>query len=203
MATTRLELSAQLRQATILAHDNVRKPTLVAYVLIKTKVGRSRLTSSGLTLVRHLEAGTLDRRIYLAYLSRLETIYSALEQALARHPSHPHLATTHHPALLARAPALANDCAYFREELGVESSRGGEVAARAYCERLSVLGESSESDVVSLLLAHSYVRYRECSFRCLFVDAKVRTEMLIHTFCECSWRFIGRTSRVPHRIKSV
>jgi heme oxygenase len=93
-------------------------------------------------------------------------VRSALESALDRHASHPALAPTYNPSLLARAPSLASDISSFLQV--PESSWETHPAHLAflahlpgaltnYLDRIHTLAEGDETP--SLLLAHAYVRY--------------------------------------------
>ena len=102
-------------------------------------------------------------------LSSFDAFYpsrSTLEAALEKHSSHPVLAPTYNPTLLARAPALASDISFL---LDVPESSWQEhplhrslqtsqpEPLRAYVSRLHYLADSAPDP--SPLLAHAYVRY--------------------------------------------
>lgn len=90
---------------------------------------------------------------------------STLEHALEAHAGHPALQHTYDPTLLSRAPALAEDIAFFlRCPVSTWQSNPAHTALllshleplEAYESRIRAL---SESDDAALLLAHAYVRY--------------------------------------------
>ena len=88
-------------------------------------------------------------------------IYVALEDALDEHTSHPHLASVY-DSTLARANSLRSDIAYFLDE-GVSPMQDfdqEDTAVEDYVRRLTQLGEEDGVEA-TLLLAHTYVRYRE------------------------------------------
>ncbi|KAK4702711.1 hypothetical protein P7C70_g3510, partial [Phenoliferia sp. Uapishka_3] len=98
----------------------------------------------------------------------LYQIYTALEDALSLHSTHPLLAGIYQPALLARATALDADCAYYTGE--VEWRRTSKIwreledqtpeGLDAYVGRLEELARNyDESKSATLLVAHAYVRY--------------------------------------------
>lgn len=103
----------------------------------------------------------------------LYSIYSALENGLDAHSTHPHLCTVYIPALLARAPALESDCSYYTSETDWKANSAvwkaleeeNPQSLRAYVARLEALAKDDEGKPATLLLAHSYVRYR--AFTCL------------------------------------
>ncbi|KAF7980646.1 hypothetical protein HWV62_37460 [Athelia sp. TMB] len=109
--------------------------------------------------------GELDRSEYLRFLMMLWHVYDALERALEKHAEHPLLKPTYDPGLLARAPSIAEDIAFF---LGCPVSTWQSNPAHttlllshlqpleAYQMRIRTLSDSNDP---SLLLAHAYVRY--------------------------------------------
>lgn len=126
---------------------------------------RSGRVELSLTTASHLLNGTLPSSLYLAYIDKLREIYTALEDAVALHPSHPHLSTTYNPSLLVRAPLLQSDCDYFLGEgvlpvLQVQV-QGEDTGVQEYVERLRKLG-TEDQESATLLLGHTYVRYRMC-----------------------------------------
>lgn len=93
----------------------------------------------------------------------LHRVYSALEEALEAHKTHPHLCGIYNPALLARVGALESDCAFYtgtrewRESVVWTRLEGDDPReVRKYVERVKELGEGEGTR----LLAHAYVRYR-------------------------------------------
>lgn len=125
-----------------------------------------------LLLVRSkLVSGSLPAPIYLSYLMGLLEIYIALEDALDEHTSHPHLASVY-DSTLARANSLRSDIAYFIDE-GVEPMQDfhqEDTAVDDYVRRLTQLGEEDGVEA-TLLLAHTYVRYRESCNRNTFRES--------------------------------
>lgn len=111
--------------------------------------------------------------------------FSALEDALDSHPSHPCLAATYNPPILSRSSALHRDVAFLLNDPKWDTSaKGIEVLNKVdvntevgtYVERLKQLGASNDRWTVEdsqhvdsnemerskkpfLLLAHSYTRY--------------------------------------------
>jgi hypothetical protein len=144
-------LAQRLRDATAQAHQDVMMPAVV-HKLVK---------------------GQLSRSMHLRYLMLLYGVYSALEDALAAHATHPCLSGVYNPALLSRAGALESDCEYYtgerewhgKSEEGWELQKDKPEAVRQYEARLRDLGEKEEGETgersPTLLLAHAYVRYRE------------------------------------------
>lgn len=101
----------------------------------------------------------------------LYQIYTALEDALALHSTHPLLCQVYQPALLARAPALDSDCAYYTSEplwrskspVWRQLEDENPACLDAYVGRLEELARNFDDDKsATLLLAHAYVRY--CAF---------------------------------------
>ncbi|KZP14754.1 heme oxygenase-like protein [Athelia psychrophila] len=112
-----------------------------------------------------LSRGELDKSEYTRLLMMLWHVYNALESALETHAGHPVLQHTHDPVLLARAPALAEDIAFFlRCPVSTWQSNPAHTALllshpaplEAYESRIRALSESGDA---ALLLAHAYVRY--------------------------------------------
>lgn len=109
--------------------------------------------------------GELDRSEYLRLLMMLWHVYDTLEHALEKHAEHPVLKPTYDPGLLARAPSIAEDIAFF---LGCPVSTWQSNPAHttlllshlepleAYQARIRVLSDSNDP---TSLLAHAYVRY--------------------------------------------
>ncbi|KAM0752072.1 heme oxygenase-like protein [Meredithblackwellia eburnea MCA 4105] len=117
-------------------------------------------------VVAKLVSGQLPQTLHLRYLMLLHSVYTALETGLDTHSSHQLLCTTYQPALLARAPSLDADVAFFcggSTEWKKESEVWSKIvedkleSLRDYVGRLDELAKS-ETDAY-LLLAHSYVRY--------------------------------------------
>lgn len=115
-------------------------------------------------------SGQLPQEIHLRYLMMLYSIYTALEDALALHSTHPLLCAVYQPALLARAPALDSDCAYYtgetawRRESSIWRALEDDTppSLDAYVGRLEELARNYDDEKsATLLLAHAYVRYRE------------------------------------------
>ncbi|EJC99021.1 heme oxygenase-like protein [Fomitiporia mediterranea MF3/22] len=113
-----------------------------------------------------LTRGELDKEEYVRFLMMLYHVYDTLETALERHSSHPVLAPTYNPALLARAPSLAADIAYLLDvpetswvehTIHQELQRSPPEPFESYVSRLKYL--AYEAPDPSPLLAHAYVRY--------------------------------------------
>jgi heme oxygenase len=102
-------------------------------------------------LMRRILAGNFVHADYVALLHDLAALYGALEAALARHASHPWLATVIDRSLF-RAEALQRDVQALSPAARVDLSP----AAAAYVVRLQWLDQHDPG----LLLAHAYVRYR-------------------------------------------
>lgn len=148
---TSVGLAQRLRDSTAQAHQDVMMPAVV-HKLVK---------------------GQLSRSLHLRYLMLLHGVYSALEDALAAHATHPCLSGVYNPALLSRAGALESDCEYYtgEREWSAKSDEGRALqkdkpdAVKQYEARLRGLGEKEEGETgersPTLLLAHAYVRYRE------------------------------------------
>ncbi|ORY81224.1 hypothetical protein BCR35DRAFT_265876 [Leucosporidium creatinivorum] len=146
---TSVGLAQRLRESTAQAHQDVMMPAVV-HKLVK---------------------GQLSRSMHLRYLMLLHGVYSALEDALAAHATHPCLSGVYNPALLSRAGALESDCEYYtgerewseRSEEGKALQKDKPDAVRQYEARLRDLGEKDEGETgersPTLLLAHAYVRY--------------------------------------------
>lgn len=92
-------------------------------------------------------------------------LFSNLEIALEKHSSHPTLAPTYNPTILARAPALSADISFLLDvpetqwrdhpiHLALEAQPPAPFDA--YVTRIADLAEASDP---SPLLAHAYVRY--------------------------------------------
>jgi len=111
-----------------------------------------------------LTRGELDRSEYVRFLMMLWHVYSALERALDRHATHPVLAPTYNPTLLARAPSLAADISFLLQtpELSWQTHPlHAELTANpppAFAQYVARLNELAETDPAPLL-AHAYVRY--------------------------------------------
>ncbi|KAF8520916.1 hypothetical protein BU17DRAFT_88485 [Hysterangium stoloniferum] len=112
-----------------------------------------------------LARGDLDKDEYIRYLIILWHVYSALENALEVHSSHPVLAPTYNPAVLARTPALSSDIAYLlytpesewqHHPLSLSISQNIPAVLLEYTDRIRTAATSHDP---STLLAHSYVRY--------------------------------------------
>ena len=90
-------------------------------------------------------------------------IQSTLERALERHAAHPVLKPTYNPTLLARAPNIASDIAFFLQcDEATWQSHPAHTALLLSCpepEYTTHLQALADSADPSLLLAHAYVRY--------------------------------------------
>ncbi|KAJ7643893.1 hypothetical protein FB45DRAFT_896370 [Roridomyces roridus] len=109
--------------------------------------------------------GDLPREEYIRFLMMLWHIYDTFERGLERHQTHPVLAPTYNPTLLARAPPLSADIAYL---LGVTEAQWKSHPIHtklmadkppALATHISEIQAISDSQDPSPLLAHAYVRY--------------------------------------------
>ncbi|MBC7699819.1 biliverdin-producing heme oxygenase [Aquabacterium sp.] len=110
-------------------------------------------TAESTPIMRSLLRCEIDETRYVALLSNLLMIYSALEPALDRNAAHPVLSRIAHPAIR-RAAALRADLSAlkggdWRESDAIVS------ATVAYAKRI----EAIDLACPQLLLAHAYVRY--------------------------------------------
>ncbi|KAF8518547.1 heme oxygenase-like protein [Hysterangium stoloniferum] len=137
------EVSDLLRKETRAAHKNADN------------------TEAAVSLAR----GDLDKDEYIRYLIILWHVYSTLENALEVHSSHPVLAPTYNPAVLARTPALSSDIVYLlytpesewqRHPLALSISQNIPAVLLEYTDRIRTAATSHDP---STLLAHLYVRY--------------------------------------------
>lgn len=111
--------------------------------------------AEGAGVMATLLAGRLDATGYAALLHNLLAIYRALEQALARHQSHPAVAAVFNPAL-ARSGALSDDLAGLLERAALPAGDGLVPATHACVLRLNGFEAHDETH---RLVAHAYVRY--------------------------------------------
>ncbi|KDQ62632.1 hypothetical protein JAAARDRAFT_189926 [Jaapia argillacea MUCL 33604] len=137
-------IATLLRQGTAPAHDRIE-------------------TSEG---AAWLSRGELDREEYVRLLMMLSTVYKHLERALEEHATHPTLAPTYNPDLLARSRRLSSDISFLlnlpddgswqqhplHEALLVTPPP----PLTAYTTRINSVSSASDP---SSLLAHAYVRY--------------------------------------------
>ncbi|KAJ4482351.1 hypothetical protein J3R30DRAFT_3656418 [Lentinula aciculospora] len=138
-----LPLSDILRQSTKDAHDDIAFSPSAA----------------------KLSNGELSKAAYTHFLMMLFDIYSALEEGLERHASHPVLEPIINTALLRRAPSLSSDIAQLLEvpELTWKSHplyqslvSSPPKALSTYVERIHAISNSGDP---TPLVAHAYVRY--------------------------------------------
>lgn len=101
-------------------------------------------------LMRRILAGDFVHADYVALLHGLAALYGALEEALARHASHPGLAMVIDRALF-RTEALRRDL----QALAPAARVALTPATAAYVTRLHWIDQHDPG----LLLAHAYVRY--------------------------------------------
>jgi heme oxygenase len=101
-------------------------------------------------LMRRILAGDFAQADYVALLHDLAALYGALEEALARHASHPWLAMVIDRALF-RTEALRRDL----QALAPAASVALTPATAAYVTRLRWIKQHDPGR----LLAHAYVRY--------------------------------------------
>lgn len=99
--------------------------------------------------VRRLIRGELSRATYLDYLRGLQTIYAALESALARHADDPRIGPFFRPELL-REPAITRDLAHL-----AAADLPPPAPAHAYARHIQAVAEHAPL----LLIAHVYTRY--------------------------------------------
>jgi len=136
-------LSAILRESTKAAHDKIQHSS-----------GAAKLLS-----------GELSKESYVHFLMMLHHIYSALEESLDLHSTHPMIEPVYNPTLLRRAPALSADIATL---LGVSESSwdshpihlsllaSPSKGMTAYVDRILSISNSGDP---TPLVAHAYVRY--------------------------------------------
>ncbi|KAL8292421.1 hypothetical protein RQP46_001033 [Phenoliferia psychrophenolica] len=146
----------------------VRDPDDGLATLLRKSTGKAHQEVMQPAIVAKLVSGQLPQEIHLRYLMMLYQIYAALEDALALHSTHPLLCDVYQPALLARAPALDSDCAYYTSEtawrakspIWRELEDENPPSLDAYVGRLEELARNYDDDKsATLLLAHAYVRY--------------------------------------------
>jgi len=130
-------LSLVARESTIEAHDHAA-------------------TSS---VAKALLSGELPVSYYVRYLMLLWHAYDAIEQALEKHSENPVIEPTYNPALLARAPAISADIAYFLNEADWKSHELHHSVLEHAVPYRARIEEISNSSDPSPLLAHAYVRY--------------------------------------------
>jgi len=114
-----------------------------------------------------LLSGSLARSEYVKYLMMLWHVYSALEEALDKHASHPALEPVYNPALLSRTSALSADIAFYLDtdeqtwqSHPIYRSLSTPSLPRPLIEFVSRIQYlSEESNDPAPLLAHAYVRY--------------------------------------------
>jgi heme oxygenase len=133
------------------AHDTAASTGLADRLRGATRALHARAERSG--IMPELLRGQLERPAYCRLLRNLHALYAALEAGLARHATHPQLATIDDPRL-ARTASLAADLAAlhgpdWEREVGMAD------AGIAYVRRLQALA----ADDPPLLAAHAYVRY--------------------------------------------
>jgi heme oxygenase len=104
-------------------------------------------------MMQALLRGRLSRASYCLLLRNLQSIYAALEGALARHAAHPHI-VRFPVAELQRSGPLAEDLCHLHGG-DWESAIDLLPAAASYGQRLAAL----DRDAPGSLLAHAYVRY--------------------------------------------
>ncbi|WVR08916.1 hypothetical protein IAU60_005975 [Kwoniella sp. DSM 27419] len=147
-----------------------------------------------------LVQGHLGLEEYVRWLAVLWRIYDALELALAEFATHPVLAPTYDPALLARAPALAEDISYLLTLLPApssSSSAGTSSSLKAtslppfalppFLEEIfsappagldnylsHIRSLASQPSTAPRLLAHAYVRYLGDLSGGQFIGARVK-----------------------------
>ena len=97
--------------------------------------------------------GTVEKNSYRKLVSNLYFVYSAMEEEMARHQSHPILSQIYFPELN-RKDALERDLVYYygpnwRAEVAPSD------AAQAYVDRIREISNTAPA----LLVAHSYTRY--------------------------------------------
>ena len=121
-------LAQHLREATAAAHTDAERSAFV----------------------RLFMKGQLDRATYQRYLRALQTIYGALEAALAANADHPAVRALNFTEL-PRSTAIETDLQFFETPADTQAPP----VADEYATHLKQLGNDSPV----LLVAHSYVRY--------------------------------------------
>ncbi|WVW79541.1 hypothetical protein I302_101510 [Kwoniella bestiolae CBS 10118] len=168
--------------------------------LLKLGTQRAHVKAEHSAGAAALVQGGLGLEEYVRWLAVLWRIYDALELGLAENSTNPVLAPTYDPALLARAPALAEDISYLLTLIPSSSStttQNPTYSSNAtslppfplppflqelftsppeplsnYINHIKSLASSSSSS--SKLLAHSYVRYLGDLSGGQFIGARVK-----------------------------
>lgn len=122
---------------------------LAARLAAQTRAMHREAESAG--VMRELLAGRVTRDRYVALLANLQSLYVALESALARHAAHPAIAPIRLPGL-ARADALGRDLAVLSPR---RVAPAPVAATRMYVARIDELDATWPAGLV----AHAYVRY--------------------------------------------
>nr|XP_031861388.1 uncharacterized protein CI109_002992 [Kwoniella shandongensis]KAA5528460.1 hypothetical protein CI109_002992 [Kwoniella shandongensis] len=169
--------------------------------LLKLGTQRAHVKAEHSAGAAALVQGGLELEEYIRWLAVLWRIYDALELGLAENSSNPVLAPTYDPALLARAPALADDITYLLSLLPSTSTSTTSPTTnlttsstplppfplpsfletvftsppeplQTYLSHVKSLSASSGS--ASKLLAHAYVRYLGDLSGGQFIGARVK-----------------------------
>jgi len=106
--------------------------------------------------VREFIKGRVRKEVYMMMIKDLYHVYTALEECAEACSADPVFGPMHFPHELTRAPALAEDMAfYFGADWRRQPQCAPSAAATKYVERLRAVAATRPS----LLLAHSYTRY--------------------------------------------
>ncbi|KIK69746.1 hypothetical protein GYMLUDRAFT_34135 [Collybiopsis luxurians FD-317 M1] len=139
---------------TLSLSDILRQSTKEAHETIEHSPAASKLLS-----------GELSREDYVRFLMMLWHVYTALEDGLEQHATHPVLEPIYNPTLLRRGPALSADISHLLQvsesawqshPLHKSLVSSPPRAMSTYVDRIREINSSLDP---SRLVAHAYVRY--------------------------------------------